>query len=414
VTLRVGLLKPPAADATADCCRGGRPRWRRATTSALGLFGALSQQNRRNAKALAGGGALLALGHEEQALAVLDSAPDKIKEAGEVAAARSAVEVEIEGRQARAKLADFEGRIAADADDHAARIELAVALNASGEREAAVDALIEAIRRDRAWNEEAARKQLLKFFEAWGFADPATRRGGASSPPCCSAEAAGAGDDASLPSAPVRPAAEIAVFPLPGVLLLPQGRLPLNVFEPRYPRHGLDSLEHGRMFGMIQPDPRPPRGEGGPGFLRHRLPGARLGLQRDRGWAAADHPDRARALRRGGGMPMAAGGYRRVRADYAPFAADLDAWQVPVTSTAPGCSGRSGSISAPAASRRTGKAVEAADDAALVTSLATLCPSTRRRSRRCWKPRTARRGGDAHRPAADGRGGGRSAGRRPS
>lgn len=146
--------------------------------TALELFGALSQQEPENAKALAGvARALLALGHEEQALAVLDSAPDKIKEAGEVAAARSAVEVEIEGRQARAKLAEFEGRIAADADDHAARIELAVALNASGEREAAVDALIEAIRRDRAWNEEAARKQLLKFFEAWGFADPATKAG---------------------------------------------------------------------------------------------------------------------------------------------------------------------------------------------------------------------------------------------
>ena len=45
------------------------------------------------------------------------------------------------------------------------------------ERGKAVDALIEAIRRDQAWNEEAARKQLLKFFEAWGFDDPATLAG---------------------------------------------------------------------------------------------------------------------------------------------------------------------------------------------------------------------------------------------
>jgi putative thioredoxin len=43
-----------------------------------------------------------------------------------------------------------------------------------GERARAVDALMEAIRRDRTWNEEAARKQLLKFFEAWGLDDPAT------------------------------------------------------------------------------------------------------------------------------------------------------------------------------------------------------------------------------------------------
>jgi putative thioredoxin len=51
---------------------------------------------------------------------------------------------------------------------------LAVALNAMGDRAGAADALLEAIRRDRAWNEEAARKQLLKFFEAWGLSDPAT------------------------------------------------------------------------------------------------------------------------------------------------------------------------------------------------------------------------------------------------
>jgi putative thioredoxin len=45
------------------------------------------------------------------------------------------------------------------------------------DRAGAVDALLDAIRRDRAWNEEAARKQLLKFFEAWGFDDPATLAG---------------------------------------------------------------------------------------------------------------------------------------------------------------------------------------------------------------------------------------------
>ncbi|WP_137127949.1 tetratricopeptide repeat protein [Roseomonas sp. HF4] len=146
--------------------------------AALELYGALSQQEPENAKALAGvARTLLALGEEDQAKAVLDSAPDKIKDAAEITAARSAIELEIEGRRAAAMLAEFESRIAADADDHAARIDLAVALNAAGNRDGAVDALIEAIRRDRAWNEEAARKQLLKFFEAWGFDDPATRAG---------------------------------------------------------------------------------------------------------------------------------------------------------------------------------------------------------------------------------------------
>jgi putative thioredoxin len=145
---------------------------------ALELFGALSQQEPENAKALAGvARALLALGEEDQALAVLDSAPDKIKEASEITAARSAIEIEVEGRRAKSMLAEFESRLAADPDDHAARIDLAIALNAAENREAAVDALIEAIRRDRAWNEEAARKQLLKFFEAWGFDDPASKAG---------------------------------------------------------------------------------------------------------------------------------------------------------------------------------------------------------------------------------------------
>ncbi len=146
--------------------------------AAIELFGALSQQEPENAKALAGvARCLLALGEEEQAIAVLDSAPDKIKEAAEITAARSAIEIEVEGRRAREMLSQFEARLAANADDHEARIELAVALNAAGNRDGAVDALIEAIRRDRAWNEEAARKQLLKFFEAWGFEDPATKAG---------------------------------------------------------------------------------------------------------------------------------------------------------------------------------------------------------------------------------------------
>ncbi len=142
---------------------------------ALELYGALAQGEPENAEALAGvARSLLALGHEEQALQVVESAPPKIRDHAEIASVRSALELAAEGRRARSKLAEFEKRLAADADDHAARIDLAAALNAAGERARAADALLEAIRRDRAWNDEAARKQLLKFFEAWGFDDPAT------------------------------------------------------------------------------------------------------------------------------------------------------------------------------------------------------------------------------------------------
>ncbi len=146
--------------------------------AALELFGALSQQEPENAKALAGvARALLALGEDDQAFAVLDSAPDKIKGSPDITAARSAIEIEVEGRRARDQLAQHQARVDADADDHAARIDLAIALSANDQRDAAVDTLIEAIRRDRAWNDEAARKQLIKLFDAWGFDDPASKAG---------------------------------------------------------------------------------------------------------------------------------------------------------------------------------------------------------------------------------------------
>jgi len=146
--------------------------------TALELYAALAQSEGENAEAYAGlARALMNLGEEEQAQQVLDGVTDKIREHASIASVRSALQLAIEGRKAREKLGEFEKRLAADADDHAARIDLAVALNAMGERAKATDALMEAIRRDRAWNEEAARKQLLKFFEAWGFDDPATLAG---------------------------------------------------------------------------------------------------------------------------------------------------------------------------------------------------------------------------------------------
>jgi putative thioredoxin len=143
--------------------------------AALQIFGSLVQQDPENAEAFAGAArALMALGQEDQALQVIESVPAKIKEHAEIASVRSALELAAEGRRAREKFGEFESRLAANPDDHEARIDLAVALNAAGERGKAADALLEAIKRDRSWNDEAARKQLLKFFEAWGMADPDT------------------------------------------------------------------------------------------------------------------------------------------------------------------------------------------------------------------------------------------------
>ena len=145
---------------------------------AVELFAALAQAEPENPDAMAGlARCLMALGEEEQAQEVLDQVPEKIAQHAEIASVRSQLQLAREGREAREKLGEFERRLEADPDDHAARIDLAVALNAMDMRAEAVEALMVAIKRDRAWNDEAARKQLLKFFEAWGFDDPATLAG---------------------------------------------------------------------------------------------------------------------------------------------------------------------------------------------------------------------------------------------
>ena len=117
---------------------------------------------------------LVALDQSEQAHAALDQVPAKIAQHAEIAGARSALALAEEGRNAAAGLTSLQRRVEADPADHEARYELATALNATGEREAAAAALLEIVRLDRTWNEGAARLQLLKFFEAWGHADPAT------------------------------------------------------------------------------------------------------------------------------------------------------------------------------------------------------------------------------------------------
>jgi putative thioredoxin len=92
----------------------------------------------------------------------------------EVAAARAALELAETGAKAAGATGELKARIERDPKDHQARFDLAAALFATNEREPAIDQLLEIIRRDREWNEQAARKQLLKFFEAIGLADPLT------------------------------------------------------------------------------------------------------------------------------------------------------------------------------------------------------------------------------------------------
>lgn len=93
-----------------------------------------------------------------------------------VAGARAAIDL-AEQAESVGDLSDLQARVAAEPLDHQARFDLAIGLNAQGKREEAVDQLLEIVRRDRNWNEDGARKQLVQFFEAWGPMDDMTLAG---------------------------------------------------------------------------------------------------------------------------------------------------------------------------------------------------------------------------------------------
>jgi putative thioredoxin len=127
-----------------------------------------------NVPALAGlARAYVETGDLDQAKATLAKVPEAKRTDAAVAAARSAVEL-AEQAKSLGPLAELEQKVAADPRDHQARFDLAVALNAAGRRQEAVDHLIEIVRRDRKWNDDGARKQLVQLFEAWGSTDEAT------------------------------------------------------------------------------------------------------------------------------------------------------------------------------------------------------------------------------------------------
>ncbi len=115
---------------------------------------------------------------------------------------------------------------------------------------------------------------------------------------------------------------EFAIFPLPGALLLPHGRLPLNIFEPRYLALVDDALGQGRMFGMIQPNAHAPRSPNGPSLYQIGCLG-RLSqfAETDDGRYLITLTGVSR-FRVTDELPIRRG-YRRITAEFAPFAADL-------------------------------------------------------------------------------------------
>jgi putative thioredoxin len=145
--------------------------------AAAEIYAQLLTEDAANVHALAGlARCYVETGALEQAKQTLAMVPEAKRNEAPVAAARAALDV-AEQAKSLGPMAELEEKVLANPLDHQARFDLAIALNAKGKREEAANQLLEVVKRDRKWNEDAARKQLVQFFEAWGPTDEATVAG---------------------------------------------------------------------------------------------------------------------------------------------------------------------------------------------------------------------------------------------
>jgi putative thioredoxin len=143
--------------------------------TAANLYTQILQHDPQNVDAFAGlARAQIALGELDAARQTLAKVPKESATNSEIAAAQSALDLAEQGQKAMGSADALRKRTEQNPDDHEARLELATALFGAGQREEAVDELLALFKRDREWNEQAARKQLVKFFEAMGPTDPLT------------------------------------------------------------------------------------------------------------------------------------------------------------------------------------------------------------------------------------------------
>jgi putative thioredoxin len=148
-----------------------------AATDAAQTFAAILAEEPAHAGAYGGlARAHLALGNTDQAEALLNNAPAAIAQAPEVEAARAQLALMRQAANAGPE-AELRAAVEADPSNHQARFDLATALHASGKVEEAIDELLELFRRDRAWNDEAAKKQLFTIFDALKPGDPLAQKG---------------------------------------------------------------------------------------------------------------------------------------------------------------------------------------------------------------------------------------------
>ncbi|WP_288942046.1 co-chaperone YbbN [Roseovarius pacificus] len=148
-----------------------------AATDAAQTFAAILQEDAQNAAAYGGlVRAHIAMDDLEQAEAILNGAPAEISQAPELEAAHAQIELARQAADA-GPVGELQDKVEADPNDHQARFDLAQALNAAGQTQEAVDQLLELFRRDREWNDAAAKQQLFTIFEALKPNDPIVLNG---------------------------------------------------------------------------------------------------------------------------------------------------------------------------------------------------------------------------------------------
>jgi putative thioredoxin len=141
------------------------------------LYAQLLEEDNTNVAALAGlARCYVETGAIEQAKQTLALVPDSKRNEAPVLAAKAALDL-AEQAKSLGPIADLEQKVAANPLDHQARFDLALALNGKSRRQEALDHLISIVKRDRKWNDDGARKQLVQFFDAWGPTDEATIEG---------------------------------------------------------------------------------------------------------------------------------------------------------------------------------------------------------------------------------------------
>ena len=145
--------------------------------TAAQIYGMVLQHQPENAEALLGMARVyLKAGEAEQAQAVFGTIPEAARKGADYTSLAAELKLLTEAA-AVGGTADLARKVEKAPDDHQARYDLAIALNAEGKRVEAAEQLVTLMKRDRTWNDDGARKKLLEFFEAWGAKDAATLKG---------------------------------------------------------------------------------------------------------------------------------------------------------------------------------------------------------------------------------------------